>query len=72
MKPLIMKITAAEMVSCRAGIPRKILRIAAPMTTRKPTIKNPPRKLKSLWVVSTYPDRAKKMAAVPPRAIAMI
>ena len=53
MKPLMMKMTAAEMVNWSAGIPMKILRMAAPMTTRKPTIRKPPRKLKSFWVVST-------------------
>jgi hypothetical protein len=71
-KPLISITIAAESASDKAGIPRKMFNRATPKTTNRPTNRNPPRKLKSLFVVRAYPESPRKIIPVPARAVAIM
>ena len=72
MKPLINITIVADSARDSAGIARNILASAAARTTKNPTNKNPPRKLKSRRVVRAYPDSPRKITPVPPRAVATV
>ena len=68
MNPDISKMTAPEIAKLSAGIWRNKFAIIATNITIIPVNKNPPRKLKFFRVVKAYPDRLRKISAVPPNA----
>ena len=67
----MIKMIAPDSASDKAGIWKNRLATIARTAIIKPTIKKPPIKLKSLRVVKTYADNAKKMTPVPPREVAI-
>ena len=68
MNPDINKMTAPEIAKLNAGIWRNRFAIIATNITIIPVNKNPPRKLKFFLVVKAYPDKLRKISAVPPNA----
>ena len=61
-----------EMASCSAGICTKIPRTIAAIRTKQPAVMKPLRKEKSLRDTKAYPDKPKKIKAVPPSAVVTI
>ena len=68
----MIRITTADIANDMAGICKKIFANAAINTNKKPTIRNPPKKLKSFRVASAYADNPMNITPVPPSDNVMI